>query len=227
MSHARTHVRTQVSWRTRAGGAVLASLRWSGISLVLLLAVAVAVLALSQYAFYDPATDTRPAVNFVRHPVAIVFHAVGASCAPFIGLLQLSTRLRRRWRSLHRWLGRFYLVVCVGIGGTAGLWLAFFAYGGAVARVGLGLIAVLWFGTSGMAYLAIRAGDVRGHREWMWRSVAVALGGITLRVYLPILVTSGVSFLVAYRIVTWASWLPNLMLAEYLVRRSRSKVVSY
>lgn len=215
-----------VSWRLRTQRAVLTTLRWSGISVALLLAVAVAVLALSQYAFYDPATDTRPTVNFARHPVAIVFHAVGASCAPLIGLLQLSTRLRRRWRGMHRWLGRFYLVVCVGLGGTAGLWLAFFAYGGTVARVGLGLIAVLWFGTSSMAYLAIRAGDVQGHREWMWRSVAVALGGITLRVYLPVLVASGVSFLVAYRIVTWASWVPNLLVAEWLVRRSRPKLVT-
>lgn len=201
-------------------------LRWSTISLGLLLAVAVAVLALSQYAFYDPTTDTRTAVNFVQHPVAIVFHAVGASCAPLIGLLQLSTRLRRRWRGLHRWLGRFYLVVCVGLGGTAGLWLAFFAYGGAVARVGLGLIALMWFGTSSMAYLAIRAGDVRGHREWMWRSLAVALGGITLRVYLPVLVASGVPFLLAYRIVAWASWVPNVLMAEWLVRRSRRTPVT-
>ncbi|MBL0938918.1 MAG: DUF2306 domain-containing protein [Gemmatimonadaceae bacterium] len=195
--------------------------RGSGVATALLLALLVGVMAVVQYARYDPLTDTRPAVNFSQHPTAIVFHALGASFAPLIGLLQWSTRLRKRWPAVHRWLGRFYVMICVLIGGMAGLWLSFFAYGGPLVRIGLNIVGVLWLFTTWKAYAAIRAGRVSEHRRWMMRSVALALGGVTLRAYLPILVISSVPFLTAYRIVAWASWVPNLLIAEYLLYRER------
>lgn len=197
--------------------------RWSGIGVALLLATLVGVLALAQYAQYDAATDTRNTVNFSSHPIAIVLHAVGASCAPLFGLLQWSTRLRRHLPALHRWMGRVYLVVGVAIGGSAALWLSFFAYGGPVVRAGMSAVAVIWLVSSGMAYVAIRAGDVAAHRRWMMRSVALALGGVTLRIYLPLLAAADVDFLTAYRIAAWGSWLPNLAMAEAILARERRR----
>ena len=191
--------------------------RWSAISVALLLATLVGVMAVAQYARYDPATDTRTTVNFASHPIAIVLHAVGASFAPLLGLLQWSARLRRRSPALHRWLGRVYLVGGVAVGGTAALWLSFFAYGGQVVRIGMGAVAVIWIVTSFVAFTAIRAGDVAAHRRWMTRSVALALGGVTLRIYLPLLAISGVEFLTAYRIAAWGSWVPNLLIAEGVI----------
>ena len=191
--------------------------RWSAISVALLLATLVGVMAVAQYARYDPATDTRTTVNFASHPIAIVLHAVGASFAPLLGLLQWSARLRRRSPALHRWLGRVYLVGGVAVGGTAALWLSFFAYGGQVVRIGMGAVAVIWIVTSFVAFTAIRAGDVAAHRRWMTRSVALALGGVTLRIYLPLLAMAGVEFLTAYRIAAWGSWVPNLLIAEAVI----------
>jgi uncharacterized membrane protein len=206
------------SWRALRSWA-----RGTGIAVTLLYATLVGVLALAQYAQYDPSTDTRPTVNFANHPYAIVLHAVGGSFAPLIGLLQWSTRLRRRWPSLHRWLGRVYLVAGVAIGGSSALWLSFFAYGGPVVRTGMSVVAVLWMVVSAQAYLAIRRGDVAAHREWMMRSLALALGAVTLRVYLPLLSLAGVPFLYAYRLAAWGSWLPNFALAEWLLRRGRQE----
>lgn len=196
-----------------------AGARRTSVAVALLLSLVVALMALVQYAFYDPTVAPRSPVNFVHHPTAIVFHAVGAAFAPFIGLLQCSTRFRRRWPAWHRWLGRLYLVGCVLIGGAAGVWLSFFAYGGITVRVGLLLIGLLWFYSSWRAYVAIRNGQVAAHRRWMLRSVAMAFGGVTLRTYLLLLVLSSVPFLTAYRIVAWASWVPNLLIVEYLLRR--------
>lgn len=202
----------------------MATVRWSAISVALLLAALVGVLAIVQYARYDPAADTRTTVNFASHPIAIVLHAVGASFAPLLGLLQWSSRLRRRWPALHRWLGRAYLVGGAAIGGTAALWLSFFAYGGPVVGVGMGVVAVVWIVTSALALVAIRAGDVAGHREWMLRSVALALGGVTLRIYLPLLSVADVPFLTAYRIAAWGSWVPNLLIAKAIVRWGRRRI---
>jgi uncharacterized membrane protein len=198
-------------------------LRRSGFAVALVLALLVGVLAVAQYARYDPAQDTRTTVNFAAHPVAIVLHAVGASCAPLLGLLQWSTHIRRRWPVVHRWLGRVYLVSGVAIGGTSALWLSFFAYGGPVVGVGMSLVAVCWLVFSTLAYSAIRAGDVAAHRRWMMRSVALALGGVTLRVYLPLLAASGVPFLTAYRLAAWGSWVPNLLVAELVLAAERRR----
>lgn len=201
--------------------AVHAWARGTGIAVALLYATLVGVLALAQYAQYDPTTDTRPTVNFANHPIAIVLHAVGGSFAPLIGLLQWSARLRRQWPGLHRWLGRVYLVAGVAIGGSSALWLSFFAYGGPVVRTGMSVVAVLWMVVSLQAFVAIRRGDVAAHRVWMMRSVALALGAVTLRVYLPALSLAGVPFLYAYRLAAWGSWLPNLAVAEWLLWRKR------
>jgi len=189
------------------------------IAVALLLALLVGLMALAQYANYNPQTDTRNTVNFSNHPWAIVLHAVGASFAPLIGLLQWSTRLRRRWPLVHRWLGLVYLGIGVMIGGSAALWLSFFAYGGPTARAGLGIASVIWLYVSARAYMAIRDGDIRAHRVWMMRSLAMALGAVSLRVYLPALSAMGVPFLFAYRFVAWGSWVPNLLLAEWVITR--------
>lgn len=198
--------------------------RWSGIGVAMTLATIVGVLAVAQYARYAPAADTRTTVNFAAHPIAIVLHAVGDSFAPLLGLLQWSTRLRRRWPALHRWLGRAYLVGGVAIGGSAAFWLSFFAFGGPVVRTGMSVVAVVWMASSAMAFVAIRSGDVAVHRRWMMRSVALALGGVTLRIYLPLLAVAGVDFLTAYRLAAWGSWLPNLAIAEALLARERRRL---
>lgn len=197
--------------------------RWSGIGVALLLATLAGTIAVIQYAQYDPTRDTSTTVNFASHPIAIVLHALGASFAPLLGLLQWSTRLRRRWPALHRGMGRVYLVAGAGVGGTAALWLSFFAYGGPVVRTGMSVVAVIWIVSSGVAYAAIRAGDVAAHRRWMMRSVALALGGVTLRIYLPLLSLADVPFLYAYRIAAWSSWIPNLVIAEVLLARERRR----
>jgi len=195
--------------------------------LALLLAAVVCLVTMSQYANYDAQADTRNTVSFANHPWAIVLHAVGASFTPLIGLLQWSTRLRRRWPRLHRWLGRVYLTIGVMIGGSAAPWLSFHAYGGIVARAGFAVASVVWLYLSTQAFLAIRRGDVRAHRVWMMRSLAMALAAVTLRVYLPALSAFGVPFLLSYRFVAWSSWLPNLLLAEWemwMERRRRSQL---
>ena len=198
-------------------------IRGSLVALALLLSILVGTMALVEYVHYDPSTDTRTTVNFADHPVAVIIHAVGGSFAPLLGLLQWSTRLRRRRPLLHRWLGRLYLLGGVAIGGSAALWLSLFAYGGPLARTGFTALGVLWMAVSTQAYLAIRRGEIAPHRTWMMRSVALAFAAVTLRVYLPLLSLADVPFVYAYRLTAWGSWVPNLLIVELLLRRERTR----
>lgn len=115
-------------------------------------------------------------------------------------------------------MGRVYVaVVLVGGGGPLGLALG--SDGGFVAHVGFGMLAVLWLTATVQAYRRIRAGDQISHRDWMIRSFALTLAAVALRLYLPLSQIAGIPFADAYQAVAWACWVPNLIVAEWLVLR--------
>ncbi len=55
-------------------------------------------------------------------------------------------------------------------------------------------------------------------RRWMIRSYAMILAAVTLRIHLPILAAYFQGFEPAYQIVAWSCWVPNLLVAELVVR---------
>ena len=134
--------------------------------------------------------------------------------------MAISEKLRARALNLHRWLGRFYLLE-VALGSFAGFAMATVSEEGLPTHLGFGALAVLWFFTGLMAYLKIRRGDVQAHRQWMIRNFALSLAAVTLRIYMPLMLAGfHWSFHVTYITVSWLCWLPNLLLAEWLVRRN-------
>jgi len=69
-----------------------------------------------------------------------------------------------------------------------------------------GALALFW---------RIRRGDQIGHRRWMLRSYAFTFAAVTLRIYLPIALTAGLPFIDAYQTISWACWVPNLIVVEW------------
>src|SRR4030095_17265265 len=90
------------------------------------------------------------------------------------GLFQLWSGLRRRSMTIHRWTGRLY-VVSVSIGGVAAFYLASHAGQGPAFGISLGALGVAWWTTTGMAYVAIRLGHHRPHKERVIRRYGVTL----------------------------------------------------
>ena len=154
--------------------------------------------------------------RLVALPVALVAHLLGGAAALALGALQHNTRLRTRHLTLHRWCGRMYLVA-VGVGGVAALKLAGSSEGGLVTHVGFGMLAVLWLGSTGMAYVQVRAGRLRRHRTWMVRSYALTFAAVTLRIYLPLALVTRLPFEPAYQAIAWLCWVPNLLFVEWIV----------
>lgn len=161
--------------------------------------------------------------------VALYVHIVAATVALVVAPFQLSSRLRRRRRRMHRATGRVYLV-SVGVGALAGLGLLPFNSAGFTGVFGFGGLALVWAYTAWRAYLAIRAGDVPSHHAWVLRSVAVTFAAPMLRLWLGLLIGVQVPFVgadadpeelfaTAYQVVPFLCWLPNLLVAEWLVRR--------
>ncbi len=154
-------------------------------------------------------------------PLALVVHFGGGALAMAVGPFQFRTGPRARRSRLHHLLGRVY-VVAILASGIAGLAMAFVSQGGVPAHVGFGLLAVGWLMTTVQAFLTIRRGDALAHQRWMIRSFALTYAAVTLRLYLPLSMAAGVPFEVAYPVIAWACWVPNLLAAEWLfVPRSR------
>lgn len=193
----------------------------AGRYVVALLALGVALYAALAYTLMPLGAAVHPDMRpgFLEHPAGVYFHVFGAMLALALGPFQFSARLRAKHLSLHRWLGRLYLGVGVLVGGLAGLYLSQFAYGGTVARVGFGALALAWLYTGARAFDSIRDGRVAEHRQWMVRNFALAFAAVMLRLYIPAAMLSGADFAAAYAVIAWACWLPNLAFAEWWIRR--------
>jgi uncharacterized membrane protein len=159
--------------------------------------------------------------RFLMMPVAAALHLAASGVALAVGPLQHNSRIRGGFLNLHRWLGRVY-VIAVMLGGSAALSLATVSQGGLPTHVGFGLLAVLWLGATAVAYRQIRRGDRTSHRRWMVRSYALTFAAVTLRIYLPLSIAAGLAFEPAYQTIAWLCWVPNLVIAEWLLLRPQT-----
>ena len=153
---------------------------------------------------------------FANSAPAALFHFLLGGTVLIAGAFQFSRRLRKNHLNVHRWCGRVY-VGGVLISGLAGLYMAFSATGGIVARFGFGLLAVVWLLSTGLAFANILNRHVLQHQQWMIRSYALCLGAVTLRLYIPLFAMNGIPFDQAYPAIAWLAWVPNLVIAEWLV----------
>ena len=154
-----------------------------------------------------------------HHRLAIYAHVFASAFALALGPVQFVAPLRQALPALHRWSGRVYLGVGVLLGGISGLFVAFNAFGGTVARAGFACLAAAWLFSGFKAYLAIRSREIAAHRRWMVRNFALTFAAVTLRLWLPGMVVGGVPMEIAYPIVAWLCWVPNLIVAEALFNR--------
>jgi len=160
--------------------------------------------------------------NMVHHlegqRLAFIAHIVAGPIAMVIVPFQLWGNFRNRRPARHRLMGRVYVAMVV-IAGVSGMVIAVTTNAGPVAATGFFVLAVLWLWTTAQAVLHARAGRIGEHRAWMIRSAALTFAGVTLRLWLPVFLVPGVPFEVAYPIIAFLCWIPNLMVAEYLVRQ--------
>jgi uncharacterized membrane protein len=185
--------------------------------LMMLLALLVSAYALA-LVFLPAARPPFVRERFAWAPLATYAHLLGGAVALAVGPFQFSTKLRARWLGLHRLLGRVYVVgiLSSGIGGFV---IAFVSQGGVPAHFGLGCLALLWLITGAVSYRRAVTGNVARHREWMIRNYSLTLAAVTRRIYIPLSVIAGIPFEYAYPAITWLCWVPNLLIAEWMVMR--------
>ena len=163
-------------------------------------------------------TDISPAKfgRFWPRRDWLLTHIVGSGVALVAGPFQFWSGLRRQSVIVHRWTGRLY-VVGVLIGGSTAFYLASHAGQGATFGISLGALGVVWWTTTGMAYLAIRLGHVSQHKEWVVRSYVVTLTFVTTRALAELGILPGLGR-DPFATLVWLSWSMPLLAMEVILQ---------
>ncbi|MEK3885729.1 DUF2306 domain-containing protein [Paenibacillus sp. PL2-23] len=147
-------------------------------------------------------------------------HIAGSVTALLLGSINMLKSVRERRPKLHRIMGRVYMAGIV-LGGLSGAYLAFQATGGAVSTAGFLVLSIVWLLSGFWAVKTIRAKQAAQHRRWMIRNYALTLAAVSLRLWLALFVLAfgEENFVTSYTIISWLSWVPNALAAEWYIRR--------
>lgn len=193
--------------------------------LIALSAVPVLAGAVRMNEIVSGAPITPANARFLTFPAPVAVHIVAVTLYTVLGAFQFVPGLRARRPRRHRAAGRL-LVVAGLLAALSGLWMTLFSE---VPPADEGLLAWfrLVFGSGMLAALvlgfrAIRRRDVRRHRAWMARAYAIGLGAGTQALTQGLwLGFAGPPDDVTRALLLGASWVINLAVAEWIIRRRR------
>lgn len=138
------------------------------------------------------------------------------------GLTQFSAFILHKKPVIHRWTGRIYVFIIIFISAPAALVMSLYANGGAIAIVSFTILSILWWYFTLISYLAMRKGDIKTHAAFMIRGYALTLSAITLRLMQVFLASfTNLDSEFSYTLIAFPSWLLNLGIAEYIIRRTK------
>ncbi len=155
----------------------------------------------------------------------LMIHVVSAAVFYILAAVQVLPRIRKRYPRWHRLAGR--VAVIAGIAGAvSATWMTLIHPDarGPVLYYGRIVFGPLWLGFLVMGYLAIKRRDFSGHRDWMIRAFAVAMpAGTLIFMILPFILVMGEISEVLDESIQSCAWVLHLAIAEYLIRRIRSR----
>jgi len=154
--------------------------------------------------------------------IAFFVHVYASMWALLAGFTQFSSNIQSFYPRVHRAFGYVYVTNVLLITGPASLLMSFYANGGFSSKIAFGLLAIGWIAFTAIALSKAANGDYVGHRNWMIRSYALTLSALTLRAW-KWSITNSVELppMDVYRVVAWLGWVPNIILAEMLIRYRR------
>lgn len=184
-------------------------------------------LTASYLAFRDDVEFLRFKQDYIHNPVwkaAFYVHVFTAIIALLAGFTQFSPDFLKRYKKLHRLIGRLYAWDILVINFPAAMIMAIYANGHLPSKIAFVILDCLWFWFTYKAVIAARQKRFTEHRQFMIRSYALTFSAITLRMWKLILSNSfTIDPVTLYMIDAWLGFVPNLLLAEWIIRRSSRK----
>ncbi len=213
------------------------ALQWARISLVVAVWLSAILFGLYILAFYVGALSTGemnnwnamlPSVYEPDAPLAtagIGLHFIAGAIILILGCIQLLSPIRDHLPTLHRWIGRIYVIATMlaGIGG-----LTFIALkgtiGGTVMNIGFSLYGILVIGAATQTLRYARGRQLEAHRAMAIRLFALAIGSWLYRMDYGFwkVLTDNLGHTQDFqgpfdRIMVFFFYIPNLIVAEVLI----------
>jgi len=152
--------------------------------------------------------------------IAFFIHIYASMWVLLAGFTQFSESIRTYYPRLHRAFGYVYVTDVLLITGPAGLLMGVYANGGLPSKISFVTLAIGWITLTAIALVKAKKGDFVSHRNFMIRSYALTLSAVTLRAWKwSITNTVELPPMDVYRAVAWLGWVPNIIVAEVLIRR--------
>lgn len=199
-------------------------LSWSAAGIILYASWLLILLTLPYLAF-ERTTDFLASKQLVYHikwwRIAFYVHIFSSPVVILSGLFQFNRKLIHVYPKIHRTLGKIYIATVVFVSGPAALIMAFYANGNLYTKISFVLLSCLWLVFTWMGYIAARQRDFNRHGNFIVRSYALTLSAVTLRFYAYLMDVFQLDIAPqdAYLVLSWISWIPNLLLAEWMIRR--------
>ncbi|MBX7224516.1 MAG: DUF2306 domain-containing protein [Chitinophagales bacterium] len=148
---------------------------------------------------------------------AFYVHITSSFFVMIAGVFQFIPPFIRK-TSFHRSIGKVYMVGILILAAPSGLILGYFANGGLPCKIAFCLQSFIWWICTAIALNSVKKKDFLSHTQWIFRSYAVTLAAMSLRVDSYIMTyVFHTKPLETYLTVTWLSWVGNLFLAEILI----------
>jgi len=163
---------------------------------------------------------------YVHNPIwrtAFYVHVFSAIIALLAGFTQFSRDFLKNHKKLHRLFGKIYVWDILAVNVPAGMILAVCANGLLPGRIAFVLLDSLWFWFTFQALKSAIKRDFPNHKKYMIRSYALTFSAVTLRTWKLILShTVTIDPIYLYMIDAWMGFVPNLLVAEYIIRARKA-----
>ncbi|WP_332454574.1 DUF2306 domain-containing protein [Chryseobacterium aquaticum] len=121
-------------------------------------------------------------------------------------------------KNFHKNAGKVYIFLILLFAAPSGIYMGIFANGGFLSKLSFVILGCLWWFSTYKAFSLARNKKFTEHKQWMWRSFALTLSAITLRMWKVIIVyLFHPNPMDVYQIISWLGWIPNIILIEYLI----------
>lgn len=147
---------------------------------------------------------------------AHVYTSIFVLLAGFLAIL----RKNFGFANFHRTAGKIYILFILIFAAPSGIYMGIFANGNFFAKLSFVILGILWWFSTFKAFQLARNKKFEQHKKWMWRSFALTLSAITLRMWKVFIVyLFHPNPLDVYEIIAWLGWIPNILLIEILIRK--------
>jgi uncharacterized membrane protein len=157
-------------------------------------------------------------IKYLHYQISFFTHVYSSIFVLILGSFQFSDYVRKKYSKVHKALGKIYISLVLFFAGPTGLVMGYYANGGWIAQTSFCLLAILWMAFTYKAYIFARRKKWEQHKNYMYRSYALTLSAISLRLFKWIIASLfELPPMDTYIIVAWLGWVLNLLLAELII----------